>query len=89
MPLHPTRRAILAWAALTALPATAGLAQDVEEIDPTDLVSRRFTPEEFSRLSAAELHMVKLAIRRGRTILIDGHTASESRRMIESATRSD
>lgn len=89
MPLHPTRRKILAWAGLAALPATAMLADEAEELDPTDLVPRRFTPEAFERLSANELYKVKLAVRRGRTILIDGYTASESRKMIEDATRSD
>ncbi len=89
MPLHPTRRKILAWAGLAALPATAMLAEEAEELDPTDLVPRRFTPEAFERLSANELYKVKLAVRRGRTILIDGYTASESRKMIEDATRSD
>lgn len=89
MPLHPTRRAILAWAGLAALPATAMLAEEAEELDPTDLVPRRFTPEAFERLSANELYKVKLAVRRGRTILIDGYTASESRKMIEHAKRSD
>lgn len=89
MPKHPTRRMLLAWAGLAALPAAAVLAQETEEHNPTDFVPRRFTPEEFERLSAAELHKVKLAIRRGRTILIDGYTASESRTMIEAAKRSD
>ncbi|MCZ7675373.1 MAG: hypothetical protein M5U35_05175 [Roseovarius sp.] len=85
MPPHPNRRTILAWAALAALPAAAVLAEEAEELDPTDLVPRRFTPEAFERLSANELYKVKLAVRRGRTILIDGYTASESRQMIEAA----
>jgi len=89
MPKTPTRRTMLAWAGLAALPATAVLAQETEEHNPTDFVPRRFTPEEFSRLSANELYKVKLAVRRGRTILIDGYTASESRKMIEDAKRSD
>lgn len=86
MPMQPTRRAILVWAAgLAALPATATIAQDLEEPDPTDLVPRRFSPEAFAALSKAEIYMVNLAIRRGRTILIDGYTPSQSRRIIETA----
>lgn len=89
MPKTPTRRTMLAWAGLAALPATALMADEAEELDPTDLVPRRFSPEAFERLSANELYKVKLAVRRGRTILIDGYTASESRKMIEDAKRSD
>lgn len=87
---HPTtRRAILAWAGLAALPAGMVLAQgeDGEDLDPTDLVPRRFSPEAFARLSKSELYMVNLAIRHNRTIRIDGYTASESRRIIEAAAK--
>lgn len=86
-PAAPSRRAILGWALLVGLPATAAMAVDVdvEEPDPTDLVPRRFSPEDFARLTKAELYKAALAVRRGRTITIDGCTASQSRAIILTA----
>jgi len=86
MPNLPARRSFLVWLGLAAsLPGTALMAQGADEIDPTDLVPRRFSPEAFARLSDAELYKVDLAIRRGRRILIDGHSPSQSRLIIETA----
>lgn len=87
MATPPSRRAVLGWIGLAALPGTAVLAQDHEEPDPTDLVPRRFTPEAFLQLTDSEFHMVKLAVRRGRPIVIDGCSASESRDIIRTAAR--
>ena len=65
-----------------ALPAAAAHAFDAEEPDPTDLVPRRFSPSEFEKLDENELYMARLAVERGRRILIDGCTASQSRAII-------
>lgn len=81
-----SRRAVLGWIGLTALPGTAVLAQDYEVPDPTDLVPRRYTPEAFLQLTDSELYMVKLAVRRGRRIMIDGCSASESRDIIRATS---
>lgn len=83
----PTRRALIAWVMLATLPATALTAQDLEEPDPSDLVPRRFSVEAFRNLTETEIYDVHLAIRRGRRILIEGYTASESREIIERAAR--
>ncbi|KZY33070.1 hypothetical protein A3731_03630 [Roseovarius sp. HI0049] len=82
---HPPRRAVLGWLALAGLTGTATLAQDVEEPDPTDLVPRRFSPEEFATLDRNEIYMANLALRRGRTIRIDGCSAKASAEVIRTA----
>ena len=87
MPQPISRRAALAWIGLATLPAGALFAQDFEEPDPTDLVARRFSRDAFSRLSDNDLYMVNLAISRGRRILIEGFSASESRAIIETAAK--
>jgi len=87
MPHMLPRRAALAGIALSILPAGGLFAQDREEPDPIDLVPRRFSPEAFARLDANELYMANLAVSRGRRILIDGYSASESRRIIRAAAK--
>ncbi|MEQ8293112.1 MAG: hypothetical protein RIA08_12980 [Roseovarius sp.] len=85
MAQHPPRRAILGWLGLAALTGTAALAQDVEEFDPTDLVPRRFSPEGFAALDRNEIYMAALALRRGRTIRIDGCSPEASAEIIRTA----
>lgn len=85
MAQHPPRRAILGWIGLFGLTGIAALAQDVEEFDPTDLVPRRFSPEEFAALDANEIYMASLALRRGRTIRIDGCSNDDSAAIIRQA----
>ena len=84
-----SRRAFLALIALGSLPATALAqilhAQDAEELDPTDLVPRRFSVEDFISLDENEIYKVNLAVRRGRTITINGYTPSQSRQIIKAA----
>lgn len=60
-------------------------ASDGNEFDPTDKVPRRFSLERFIALDRNDIHMVNLAVRRGRVIVIDGFSASESRRIISKA----
>ena len=82
------RSTVAAIAGLTMLTATTLPAQSREDVDPTDLVPRRYSVENFRSLSVSELYMVKLAIKRGRRLLINGYSPSKSRRMIEDATGS-
>lgn len=83
----PSRRRVLAWVALATLTATAARASDGEEIDPTDTVPRWFSVRAFTDLDADDIYMVNLAIRGGRTILIEGYTPSESRQIIRDAAQ--
>ena len=80
-----SRRAILGWIGLACLPAGAALAQTAEEFDPSDFVPRRFTPEDFANQTAEELYKTNLAVRRGRSIRIDGCSKSQSRAIIRLA----
>ena len=64
--------------ALNLTPLTAN-AQEVNELNPSDLVPRYFTVSRFSDLDANALYDVNLALRRGRTIQIEGCTPSQSR----------
>lgn len=81
---HP-RRAILGWIGLAGLTSGAALAQSGEEMNPTDLVPRRFSPDNFAALSDNEIYMVNLAVRRGRIIRIDGCSGSDSAEVIRTA----
>lgn len=67
--------------------ALAGPAQtqDINEQNPTDFVKPRFSVAQFSALSEIEVFDVVLAVKRGRGILIDGCTRSESRVIIRQA----
>ena len=84
-----SRRAFLGWIAFATMPATAfgqvTLALDAEELDPADLVPRRFSVERFLGLTKNEIYKVDRAVRRGKTITIDGYTASQSKRIIQAA----
>ena len=82
---HFPRRAILGWIGLIGLTGSAAPAQDVEEPVPSDLVPRRFSPEEFARLDVYEIYMAALALRRGRTIRIDGCSNEASAEIIRTA----
>lgn len=89
MTIAPSRRAFLAWIALGSAPTSAFsqviFAQDAEELDPSDLVPRRYSVENFLNLKENEIYKVHLAIRRGRAITINGYTPSQSREIIEAA----
>ena len=68
----------LALAALL-MAATPAAAIGDNELNPSDLVPRYFSTERFATLTANELYDVNLALRRGRTIQLEGCSASESR----------
>jgi len=87
MPRPRPRNAALAAAGLAILTASALPAYSFDDLDPTDVVPRRYSVEEFRSLSDSELYTVNLAIKRGRRILINGYSPSESRRMIQDAAR--
>ena len=80
-----SRRAVLGWIGLSCLPAGTALAQSFEELDPADLVPRRFTQKAFAAQTPEELYKTNLAVRRGRSIRIDGCSTSESRAIIRRA----
>lgn len=84
---HPSRTVRLAAAGLALLTAATLPAHSFDDLDPTDVLPRRYSVEDFRNLSDAELYMVNLAIKRGRIILINGYPPSESRRMIQDAAR--
>ncbi len=65
----------------SAVPGMA-FATDAEELDPTDIVPRRFSVNRFLGLSENEVYKVNLAVRRGRKILIEGFSPSESKEII-------
>jgi len=81
-----SRRALLGWIGVSCLTGTALHALgEAEEFDPADLVPRRFTPEEFAAQTPEERYKTNLAVRRGRSIRIDGCTVSQSRSIIRQA----
>ncbi|MEL7253028.1 MAG: hypothetical protein AAFZ04_14120 [Pseudomonadota bacterium] len=81
-----SRRSLFGLTAAAAATAPiVALASDFEELDPSDLVPRRFSVEKFLSLDTNEIYDVHLAVRRGRGIIIDGYTRSESRAIIELA----
>lgn len=87
--IHPSRRAMLAWLVTAAVAASASAvaARDGNELDPADRVPRRFSLERFLALDSNDIHDVHLAIRRGKRIIVDGFSASESREIIRRAAR--
>jgi predicted outer membrane protein len=85
MPINLSRHGLLTAAAVALIGAAPLASHAGEDLDPTDTVPRYLSIAEFRALSDAELYMVDLAIKRGRRIVVAGHSASESRRMIESA----
>ncbi|MEO0751499.1 MAG: hypothetical protein AAFY25_06815 [Pseudomonadota bacterium] len=88
-----SRRGVLGLAILATTSASAALAAgrthafDFEELDPTDTVPRRFSVRRFLELSKAELYKVNLAVKRGRGIIIEGYSRSESREIIRLAAK--
>lgn len=78
-------RATLFTVSLCMMTGIASMAPAVDEIDPSDLVPRLFTVNDFSKLSALELYDVSLALKRGRNILIEGCSASQSRAIFEAS----
>ena len=85
MPTY-SRRAVLGLAIASITPGVAR-AIDAEEFNPSDRIPRRFSVRRFLSLSDDELYDVNLAVRRGRGILIDGLSHSESRAIIELAVK--
>ncbi|MEM7599381.1 MAG: hypothetical protein AAF382_16930 [Pseudomonadota bacterium] len=82
-----SRRTVLGLAALSATAPAMARAIDAEELNPSDLVPRRFSVEAFLELDRNELYDVNLAVRRGRGITIEGYSRSESRDIINLATK--
>lgn len=82
-----TRRGVLGLALATTASTTASHAFDFEELDPSDTVPRRFSVRRFLALSKAELYDVNLAVRRGRGIIIEGYSRSQSREIIQLAAK--
>lgn len=85
MPTY-SRRTFLGVMLASTAPGIAA-ASDAEEFNPTDLVPRRLSVHRFLALTKNELYDVNLAVRRGRGILIDGYSRSESRAIIELAVK--
>ena len=81
-----SRRTLLGLAIASTTPGLAR-AIDAEEFNPSDRIPRRFSVRRFLSLSKDEIYDVNLAVRRGRGILIDGFTRSESRALIELALK--
>ena len=84
---HLSRRNALAWIALVPLAPLAAHARDVDEFNPVDRVSRTISLDRFNELDKNEMYRYKKAVEQGRTILVGGKSASESRRMILDAER--
>ncbi len=71
-----------------SLTSPSAHANGAEELDPADLVPRRFSVTKFAQLSDPEIFQVLIAVRRGRPITIDGCTVSQSRAIIRSSSES-
>jgi len=82
-PASPSRRAILAALGAT-LAAPAALAVG-NELDPADVVPRRFSQGAFLSLDANRIYDLRYASRLSRRIIIDGFTASMSHHVIAMA----
>ncbi|MEM7733642.1 MAG: hypothetical protein AAF280_12805 [Pseudomonadota bacterium] len=80
-----SRRTMFGLAAASALAPSLAMAADGEEFNPTDLVPRRFSVNRFLELDRNDIYDVNLAVRRGRGIIIEGYSRSESREIIELA----
>lgn len=81
-----SRRIFLAClAAGVSAPALPVMASDGNELDPSDTVPNRFSLERFTALDRRDIYDVALAVRRGRRIVIDGFSPSQSRRIIRQA----
>lgn len=82
-----SRRSFLGLAVTSVMAPTITNAVEAEEFNPSDLVPRRFSVQKFLSLDKAEIYDVNLAVRRGRGIIIDGYSRSESREIIELAAK--
>ena len=82
-----SRRAVFGLAAAGIAAPTLAMAVEGEEFNPTDLIPRRFSVNRFLSLDKNELYDVNLAVRRGRSIIIEGYSRSESRDIIELAAK--
>lgn len=80
-----TRRGLLGLGVLAATAPGIAQAFGFEELDPSDTVPRRFSVKRFLSLSRDDLYLVNLAVRRGRGIIIEGYSRSESRKIIQLA----
>jgi len=83
------RKGLIASLLATGLtaPASISSAEEAQEFNPSDLVPRRFSVAKFTQLSDPELYDVLIAVRRGRSITIDGCSVSESRAIIRSSSK--
>jgi hypothetical protein len=79
-----TRRSVFLGLAFAATPG-AVLAFDDTDLDPSDTVPRSFSVKRFLALSENEVYRVNIALKRGRRIIIEGCSASESREIIRLA----
>jgi len=89
---NPSRRALLSLLAAAILAGTVTGARamagagDGNELDPTDTIQRHYSVEQFIRLDRNDVYMVRLAVRRGHRVIIEGFSARDSRRIILKAT---
>ena len=82
-PASPSRRAVLgALGATLAAPAALAVGN---ELDPADVVPRRFSQGAFLSLDANRIYDLRYASRLSRRIIIDGFTASMSHHVIAMA----
>lgn len=77
----------LALIAAAATLAPAAQAQDINELNPSDLIARYFSQAAFARLDANQLYDVSIAVKRGRSIQIEGCSMSQSRTIIMTAAQ--
>ncbi|MEL6647981.1 MAG: hypothetical protein AAFY35_11690 [Pseudomonadota bacterium] len=88
-----TRRNVLgvtvfsAAATIAAATHAGGKKFGFSDIDPSDRVPRWFSVNRFLRLSKEQVYKVDRAVRRGRGVIIEGYTRSESREIISLANK--
>lgn len=82
-----SRRSALGLVGISITAPGVALAFDAEEEDPADKIPRRFSVRRFLSLNKNELYVVNLAVRRGRGIIIEGYSRSESRKIISLAAK--
>lgn len=84
---NPSRRLMIAWLSGVGVMGSVYPAAAIGERnnDPVDRVPHYFGIRRFLALGESDIYMVHLAQRRGRRIMIQGFSASESRDIIRRA----
>lgn len=79
------RRALLPATSVAALVLLPLMAAAQEDLNPSDLVPRHFGQDRFAGLSLAQVYDINIALKRGRTIQIEGCTVSQTRQVVAAA----